>query len=190
MNYYISAPYNPYDWYWLADDNRVYASARQLIVDNTDTTYATWAQNNAATPWPRDDANNQTDASLQNVLNSYGNLFVNLIYYAAYARWCKETAGAVCAGTPLRTDRLSQSQRDATLSYLNLVPTATVQWKIEDGSFVTLDKATLEDQMKDTAGYVQDCFACEKQMQDGIAGGTVTTRQQIDAAFAAISNQR
>jgi hypothetical protein len=52
--------YNPYDWYWLADDGRVFTSAKQLIVDGNDADYLAWAANNSATPWPRDLAGNQS----------------------------------------------------------------------------------------------------------------------------------
>ncbi|PYE87390.1 hypothetical protein [Phyllobacterium leguminum] len=70
--------YDPYDWYWRADDGRVFSSARQAIVDADDEEYLGW-RNDARqpTPWPLDDAGQQTDAALQAVLTPFG-LYVGL----------------------------------------------------------------------------------------------------------------
>jgi hypothetical protein len=182
--------FNIYDWYWLADDGRIFSSRKQAIVTANDTDYAAWKNGNKPSGWPRDSQGNQTDASLNDVLGPY-NIFVNLTYYTAYARWLKETGGITSSGTPLRTDRMSQSQRDAAWSYLQIAPGgATVQWKTGDGTFVTINKAQMQTHMNNTAGYVQDCFACEKTTVASITGGTITTRAQVDAAFAAISTVR
>lgn len=70
--------FNPHAWFWLAEDGRVFDSARALIVDNEDAAYAAWvADGGRATPWPRDDADDQTDAALQDVLTPYG-MFIGL----------------------------------------------------------------------------------------------------------------
>jgi hypothetical protein len=57
--------YNIFDWYWLADDGRVFSSARRVTVDESDAAYQSFLQGGPATPWPRDDAGNQTDPALQ-----------------------------------------------------------------------------------------------------------------------------
>lgn len=63
----------PRDWYWLADDGRVYASARQAVVAKDDADLAAWtAAGGYPTAWPRDASNAQTDAALQEVLAPYG----------------------------------------------------------------------------------------------------------------------
>jgi hypothetical protein len=61
--------YNIHDWYWLADDGRVFTSARRLTVDESDASYQAFIGGAMATPWPRDDAGNQTDAALQQVFD-------------------------------------------------------------------------------------------------------------------------
>ena len=69
----ILSIYNPYDWYWLADDGRLYASARGGLADASDPAYLSWGVLcGVATPWPRDDDGVQTDAALQQVLTPYG----------------------------------------------------------------------------------------------------------------------
>lgn len=67
------SPFNWRDWYWLAEDGRVYSSKRQLIVTTSDDGYIAWiAAVGGATAWPRDDSGNQTDAALLAVVGPYG----------------------------------------------------------------------------------------------------------------------
>lgn len=178
-------------WYWLASDNRVFDSANQVIVNNTDAGYTAWvAAGNFPTVWPSDGAGNQTDAALQDAVTPYG-MFVDLNYYTADARYRKEVGGITVSGVALRTDRTSQSQRDAAHTYLSLATAGTtIAWKNADGSFATLTAAQLATQMQATAGFVQDCFTCENTTLASITGGTITTRAQVDSAFAAISTVR
>lgn len=78
--------YDPADWYWLADDGRLFASARVALVAATDAVYVAWgASGGVATVWPRDDAGNQTIAALQDVLAPRG-LYADLKAYAAARR--------------------------------------------------------------------------------------------------------
>ncbi|KAB2768632.1 hypothetical protein [Brucella anthropi] len=65
--------YNPYDWYWLADDGRVFASANQSLVPKSYPAYKNWLANgNVPTRWPCDDSGAQTDSELSKVLKPYG----------------------------------------------------------------------------------------------------------------------
>jgi hypothetical protein len=68
--------YDPYDWYWRAEDRRIYGSKRQTIVTDADADLLAWCGegDEAAEPqtWPRDEAGVQTDAALQAVLDTYG----------------------------------------------------------------------------------------------------------------------
>jgi uncharacterized protein DUF4376 len=180
--------FNPMDWYWLADDSRVFGSAKQAIVTDADPDYQAWvAAGGDATPWPRDDAGNQTNDALQAVLAPY-NLFVDLIHYTADARWRRQTGGITVAGVAYRTDRVSENERNAAYNYSQANPAATFQWKLPDGTFLTLDATQLANVTTAEGGFVQACFACEKDTVASINGGTITTRAEVDAAFAAISN--
>lgn len=71
-------PLFPRDWYWTAEDGRIFGSVRQAAVEADDPAYAAWlAEGRAPTAWPRDDQGDQTDEALQAVLRPYG-LFVSL----------------------------------------------------------------------------------------------------------------
>lgn len=65
--------YSPTDWYWRADDGRIYSSRRNALVYAYDSGYLDFvAQRGGATPWPRDAAGQQTTAALQDVMSQYG----------------------------------------------------------------------------------------------------------------------
>nr|WP_282188626.1 hypothetical protein [Brucella tritici] len=60
--------YDPMNWYWKADDGRIYSSAAQALVNSDDKTYVAWCFENTPTRWPVDDVGGQSDAALEWVL--------------------------------------------------------------------------------------------------------------------------
>lgn len=68
--------FNPFKWFWLSDNGRVYDSEQQRKTTVSDARYQDWRSiGNVPTRWPQDTEGSQTDAALQEVLNEYG-LFV------------------------------------------------------------------------------------------------------------------
>jgi hypothetical protein len=178
----------PYNWYWLADDGRVYASATQTIVTDTDPGYVAFTgAGGTATVWPRDDAGNQTNASLQDVLRPY-NLYVDLIYYTAAARQARYADDITVNGLPFSTDPVSLGGLNAAMLYTSDKQVNAFSWKLPDGSFITLNTTQIKDLQSVVAAFGQSCFVCEDETLTAIEGGTITTREQVDAAFAAVSN--
>ncbi len=64
--------YTPLTWYWIAEDGRIFSSARQVIVPADDEGYVAFCTGGPASDWPRDDQGNQTDAALQQVFDMLG----------------------------------------------------------------------------------------------------------------------
>jgi hypothetical protein len=65
--------YNPIDWYWKAQDGRLFSSAKPSTVSPANAGFVARSENGRApTAWPCDDAGAQTDAALQEVLAPYG----------------------------------------------------------------------------------------------------------------------
>lgn len=61
------------DWYWRADDGRIFSSAREACVPPDDPAFAAWCGDGTEpTPWPREVDGTQTDAALETVLAPYG----------------------------------------------------------------------------------------------------------------------
>ena len=177
----------PSDWYWIADDGRVYSSARQVVVDTNDAGYIAWSQSTRPTVWPRDLDGNQTDDALQDVLTPY-NLFVDLATYAAFSRFNLASGGMTIAGHPYLTDPVSRNTVGSANDYAVANPGHITDWKLADGTFIQLDQAELAHVLQQMATFVQSCFTCESTTLTAINGGTITTQAQVDAAFAAISN--
>ncbi|WP_316171281.1 DUF4376 domain-containing protein [Bradyrhizobium sp. SZCCHNRI1058] len=176
--------YDPTDWYWRASDGRVLSSAARAMVAANDPAYLAWlAAGNRATPWPVDAAGAQTTAALQDVLTPF-DVFVDLKAYAAFKRYAKETAGTAIDGVTYLTDRETQSKMAAAVLLAQVNSAATFKWKIADGSFVTLDAATMITVATAVGSYVQQCFAAEAMLVTGINAGTITKFEQVDAAFA------
>jgi hypothetical protein len=95
----------------LADDGRVFGSAKQTIVDAADTDYVKWLESQTPSPWPRDIAGEQTNDELQAVLRPF-NLFVGLEYYAADARQRRYADDILVNGLPFSTDPISLGGRN------------------------------------------------------------------------------
>lgn len=65
--------FNPGDWYWLAEDGRLFSSARRAVIDTADDGYLAWLDGGLGpTPWPRDAAGEQSVAALKQVLVAFG----------------------------------------------------------------------------------------------------------------------
>jgi hypothetical protein len=177
----------PFDHFWLADDGRVYGSAKQIVSDTNDPDYVAWTQRNVATVWPSDGAGNQTNAALQEVLTPYS-LFVDLAAYAAYVRYNHASGGVTIAGQPYFTDPVARNTVGSAHDYAVANPGHITDWKLADGTFTQLNETQLAHVLQEIATFVQACFTCESTTLNGINGGTITTKAEIDAAFAAISN--
>ena len=177
--------YNPLNHYWKADDGRVFSSAAQALVPANDPGLAA----GFASPWPRDAANAQTDAALQEVLKPFG-VAVNLNYYAAYARWLKIDAGITVNGIPFPCDQGTLSALNSATIYTGSTQGAgaTISWKLPDGTFTELNKTEVSELQLAAQGFCQACYTCENDTLIAIAAGTITTREQVDAAFAVINN--
>ena len=176
----------PLDWYWLADDGRVYASARQAVVDKTDAGFVAREAEDGftVTRWPVDAAGAQTTASLQAVLAPYG-LNVDLTGYAAAARYAKETAGITVGTAQIATDRESQALITGMWAAAQIDPNISVAFKSSSG-FVTINATQVAKIASAVAGYVQACFTAEGQVAAGIVAGTIKTTADVDAIIGAV----
>jgi len=109
---------------------------------------------------------------------------VDLIAYAANRRWEKEVGGITVNGLQVATDDRSKMMISGARVAAEADPNFVTQWKAANGSFVTIDAAaviTISDMM---LAHVSNCFAIEAQVLAEIDAGTISTVEQIDAAFA------
>lgn len=180
--------FNPYDWYWRADDGRIFASARQITVDETDPDFIAFSELTAPTPWPRDENGQQTAAELQRVLFPY-QIAVDLKAYAFYLRQQKEHDGCPVTGvagmTEVRTDLNAQTLINRYHQVAANNAAFTAPWVLPDRSTVMLDQAAITALFDQTSAFIVGTYTTYNEVITGIDGGTITTIDQIDQAFGA-----
>ncbi|NTI27680.1 DUF4376 domain-containing protein [Rhizobium rhizogenes] len=175
--------YDPSNWYWLADDGRLYASSSQTLVNKTDDAYVAWSSaGSKPTPWPQDENGEQSNAALQEVLSPYGR-FVDLAAYAASKRYSVETGGYTFNGHPIATDRDSQGKITSVAVAATTVGSSfSTEWKCVDGTFLTLNHDDAISMATAVMIFVSNCFATEASVVGAITAGTTTTMAAIDSA--------
>jgi hypothetical protein len=179
----------PLHWYWLADDGRIYSSKSQSLIAADDADYVAWLGGYEPTPWPLDSAGAQTDASLQDVLEPHG-LFANLKYYTVNRRWRKEQGGIVAtAGFPIRTDDRSQAKITGLYTASKEVPTVVTPYHAANHTVQELDATAMYQLHSDLLTHINFCFDTSATVLSGIVDGSITTREQVDAAFNAPMTQ-
>ncbi|SBW13574.1 hypothetical protein BR10RB9215_C10382 [Brucella sp. 10RB9215] len=68
--------FNPFDWYWLSEDGRLFSSSSKILIESDDAEYVNWIDSgNNPSRWPTDDSGVQTNRALQEVLAPYGIFF-------------------------------------------------------------------------------------------------------------------
>jgi hypothetical protein len=176
----------PQTWYWLHDNGSVFSGPLEAIVDQNDPGYIEWIEpGRIATPWPRDTDGNQTNASLQEVLQRHG-MFVDLSYYSISVRDRTLVGGITVNGKPFATDPLTLVSLNAAFIYTSDKQVNEYSWKLPDGTFITLDTAEIKALQNAVAKLGEDCYDCEATLLEGMDASTVTTREQVDAAYGAI----
>ncbi|PWU76220.1 hypothetical protein DK867_02810 [Ochrobactrum sp. POC9] len=105
--------------------------------------------------------------------------------YAAAKRWEKEVGGIELNGLTVATDDRSKTMISGARVAAMANPDFTTAWKGSGGEFAPLDASAVVAISDAVLAHVSNCFATEAQVLAGIDAGTITTVEQIDAAFAA-----
>jgi len=174
--------FTPKKWYWQAEDGWVYSSERQVITHKDDDAFKAWvAAGNTATPWPRDEAGEQTEEALLAVISPHG-LHLSftswLIAYAAEKRWRVETGGIIFNGMKISTDRQSQSMIANALAMVAATG-GIIKFKTTSG-FVDLTPETMQALALAVAAHVQKAFKNESIVAQMVLDGEITTQAGID----------
>ena len=183
------------DHYWLADDGRIWGSKSQMHVTEADAEYVAWKAAYDIDPsvWPADAGGVQTDAALQEVVGPLG-MFVNLTYYSANARFLKINAGIrvlSIAPNTFASDFASRTQTNNAKQLMVADPLIlALPWRMDDGTFVELTVADVDLLLLSMGSFSEECYSAEEQLAIDIGAGTVTTRAEVDAVYAAIPTDR
>jgi hypothetical protein len=110
--------------------------------------------------------------------------------YSANQRYGKASFGVSIGGLPYFSDPVARNTLGSAHDYAVANPGHITNWKLADGTFFPLDEAGLAHALQQMATFVQDCFTCESNNVTAINNGTMTTKAEIDASYAAISTTR
>ena len=177
--------YTPDNWYWSVggDQANVWSSARAMSVPVGDADYTAWLVN-ALRPTPIGSM-----AELQSILAEQfppGTLET----YCVYKRWLKEQGGlTLSSGMPIATDDRAQAKINGVVIAATADAAFTTQWHAADGTYWPLDATAIKAMSGELQTHINACFDTSAETMAGIAGGTITTRDDIDAAFAAVVTQ-
>ncbi|AVT76648.1 hypothetical protein RPPS3_25850 [Rhodopseudomonas palustris] len=191
-------PFNPFDWYWLSDDGRLFSSAAQALVAESHPAYVAWTAENRPTPWPRDQTGSQTIAALQDVLTPYG-LFADLSLYTTIKRDELIDAGFTFGGVvyqsrPTDRENIIGAALMASMAvaggaqpgnYRWADPDADFEWIALDNTKVKMDAPTVIAFGRAQAARKQALIFAARTIKDQVAAGAITTTAAIDAALAA-----
>jgi hypothetical protein len=97
----------------------------------------------------------------------------------AALRWEKETGGTVFNGMPVATDAVSQTKYIGAVVGTQIDPDAVINWKMADGTFVTLDAQAITVVAMAVRAHVQACFDREAVLKAEIEAAT--TAEEIAA---------
>jgi hypothetical protein len=104
--------------------------------------------------------------------------------YCAFKRWTKEQGGlTLTSGMPIATDDRAQAKINGVVLAASTNPSFTTQWHAADGSYWPLDKTKIDAMSGELQAHINNCFIISSQTMADISAGTITTRDQIDAAF-------
>jgi hypothetical protein len=106
--------------------------------------------------------------------------------YSENKRWAKEQGGVtLTAGQPIKTDDRSQAKiNGAKLMAIDKTTTYNPFWHFADDSIVQLNSNDVLAMSNDLQTHIENCFTISASTNTEIDNGTITTLEQIDAAYA------
>lgn len=93
------------------------------------------------------------------------------------------SASITIAGMQVQTDDLSQQRITGAALAAVIDPATTVNWKVANGQFVTLDAPTIITIAQAVRAHVQACFDAEAKAGDLLSSGKDLTESDLDTIF-------
>lgn len=99
--------------------------------------------------------------------------------YVAERRWAVETSGISFNGMSVPTDTTTQTKIIGAVVGAQIDPTASINWKMNDGTFVMLDATGILAVAMAIRAHVQACFDHEATLRGEIEAAV--SREDLDA---------
>lgn len=122
-------------------------------------------------------------ATLQQVYDAHDADYVDLVDFAADLRWRREVGGITVAGIPVATDDRAKMMIIGARVAAQVVPGWSTVWHGTDGNSYPLDAAAMIAISDAVQAHVNAGFATFAAVKEQIAAGTITTVEQVEAAF-------
>jgi hypothetical protein len=164
-------------WFVADDQNNVWSSARAMSVPASDADYVAWVESGLQT---------SQIGSMEELERWFAEHHPpgSLRTYCIYTRWRKESGGmTLTSGMPIKTDDRAKARISGTFAAAQANPAFTTQWHAADHTVHALDKAAIDAMSNELQAFIEDSFAVSADVLAQIEAGTITTREQIDAAF-------
>lgn len=114
---------------------------------------------------------------------------MTLTEFSADLRWKLEVAGTMWNGWPVHTDRESQSKILMEVTAISVgFRQDGAKWKFKDGVFRPLTNEEFMALTNAVRQYIVDLFDREDFILQYIKAGEITTREQVEDAYAAVEN--
>ena len=109
---------------------------------------------------------------------------IDLVAYARDARWRAEIGGIEWEGVPIATDDSSKIKIAGARLAAQADPGFETTWYGTDGEGVVVDAPLIIELSDAVLAHVDGTFTTFGQVKAAITAGTITTREEVDAAFA------
>ena len=196
--------------YWIVGGSTtdVYSNKTNAMVPQTDQTYVDWSMLNAPSPIASEAELADVlkpygfipawlfnaPSFIQPTPTTYSN--DQLKAYTADARWRREQGGiTLSSGMPIETDDRAQAKISGAMLAAKYPPASTkappggggiaftTKWHAADGTIWPLDTPMIVAMSDALQLHIDGCFEAASGTIDAIEAGTITTLEQIDAAF-------
>jgi hypothetical protein len=172
--------YHADNWYWIVggDTTQLWSSAKAGYVPAADIDYAAFLAAGGAPA---------SIASLDELTEVFKQQYPGgmLSTYAVDVRWRNETGGIVVGGVPIATDDRSKQMIVGARIAADADPNWSTEWVGADGNVYPVTATAMIAISDAVQAHVNDCFVTYAAVKADIDAGTIITREQIDAAFAA-----
>lgn len=192
----------PHQWYWIADDGRVYSAALQKVVDKSDPGYREFvASGRAPTFWPRERGTGpQTEAELFKVLGQHG---LSLTPHEALSKYAREKHAAISSGGTLvnlnpvgqkpHIVEVDTSTRGLSILHTDFMhaqgnPHETFHLHQSTGLSVQLNADQLKTAHKAATSFVRHSSRALASVLHAISQKKITSKEQIDNPPAEVTN--
>jgi hypothetical protein len=193
--------FNPRDWYWFVggDGSKLYGSKNNVYVDpNSDPDYTAWTAGGGVAPQIPSEA--EIWYYLKDVYPAWmfdGTTFSQPAAGAyttdqlkAYGQTVRENtaaAGVIASGVPLNTDQFTRDRITNARIAAENDNSYTTTIHGSDGNLYPVTNTDIINISDDVIAFGTNLADTYTTTHQGIDGGTITTLQQIDDAFAGVS---